>query len=196
MADLYQPLFRNIERYVSLTDKERQHIADAFSYRRLKKRQFLLQAGDPCLWESYVLTGALKSSVTDRDGAEHVLNFAINDWWATDEESFLTSQPATWDIEVTDDCELLQITYAGVQELYRVAPAYERFDRICFQQAYIHLQNRIYALYSQTAEERYTAFLKRYPVIGQRFAQKYVASYLGVTPEHLSKLRRQRALVN
>lgn len=193
MSDLHAPLFRNIERYVPLTDGEKAYLARVFSHRRLKKRQFLVQAGDSCRYESYVLSGALKCSITDRDGAEHVLQFAVEDWWASDEESFLTGRPATWDIEATEDCELLQIDYAALQELYQVVPAYERFDRISFQRTYVHLQNRIYALYSQTAEERYAAFLKRYPQLSQRFAQKYIASYLGITPEHLSKLRRQVA---
>jgi CRP-like cAMP-binding protein len=188
--DVYTPLFRNIERLVTLTEEQKKYVASLFSYRKLRKRQFLVQAGDVCKFETYVVTGALKCSIFDQEGTEHVLRFAIEDWWATDEESFLTGRTATLDIEATEDCELLQIDYASLQELYQVVPAYERFDRIAFQRSFIALQNRIYGLYAKSAEQRYTEFTRQYPVISQRFAQKYIASYLGVTPEHLSKLRK------
>ncbi len=185
----YLPLVQHISRHALLTEAEQQHIMRLFRYRRVRKRQLILQAGDPCLVDSFVVTGALKCSITDLRGVEHVLYFAVDDWWAADHASFLGGTPATWDIEATEDSELLQIDYAGTQALYEAVPTYERFSRIMFQRAYLALQERIFGIYSLTAEQRYTAFLQKYPNMSQRFAQKHIASFLGVTPEYLSKIR-------
>lgn len=189
MSELHLPLIKNIERFAPLSAKEKEYIAALYKHRRLKKRQFFVQSGEPAKYTCYVLNGALKGSITDKEGVERVIQLAIDDWFITDTESYIKGTPATWDVEAVEDTEILQIDYASEKELIKNCPAYVEFQYLSYERAFIGLQNRVFSIYTNTAEERYEAFAKKYPAMLQRFPQKVIASFLGITPEFLSKLR-------
>lgn len=133
----------------------------------------------------------MKTYHTDEDGAEHVIDFLIEEWWADDLYSFLTATPAKQSIKAIERTELLQVSQTDLEELFRRIPKLERFFRILFQNAYIAQNNHIKTLLSTTAEERYTQFRQVKPYAEERFSQKDIASYLGVTPQFLSTLRKR-----
>jgi CRP-like cAMP-binding protein len=188
---MYQRILDNIGRHVQLTAAEQQYFCSLLQVKKLRKKQYLLQAGDICRFDCFVNKGCLRSFYTDRNGQEHILGFSVEDWWATDMQSFVTRQPATCDIEALEDCELLIIDYPSMQQLYQRLPQFERYARLILERSYIQLQQRIIESMSKTAEERYLDFVERYPSVYQRIPQYQVAAYLGITPEFLSKIRQQ-----
>lgn len=186
----FRLLLTNVSRHISLTRQEADIFRSLLTYRRLRKRQFLVQEGDVCRYESYVLKGCLRAYYIDRNGFEYTTMFAIEDWWISDLESLLKQTPATLNIEALEDTELLQIERAAHDTLLERVPKFERLFRLLLQNAYVAHQRRILGIISQSAQERYREFLQRYPQFVQRIPQKHIAGYLGITPEFLSRLRR------
>src|SRR5688572_10980873 len=185
------PLFDYIARYTPLTTKEQSILASKFKIRKFLKGQFVVQNGDTCRYESFVLKGCLKTFYIDNEGQEHIVMFAIENWWTADLGSFLTQTPACYNVLCLENCELAQITYADLEALYLAIPKLERFFRIIIQKAYIAAQQRIVNNFSMAAKDRYVQFRKQYPEIDQRVPQYMIASYLGITKEFLSKIRHQ-----
>jgi CRP-like cAMP-binding protein len=157
----------------------------------LKSGEFLIREGDVCKYESFVVLGCLKAYKEDTEGNEHVLDFLIEEWWADDLYSFLTQTPSTSSVRAIEDCELLQISKDDLETLYQQVPKFERFFRLLFQKAYIAQREQINQMLSISAEERYIQFLKRKPYAPERFPQKDIASYLGVTPQFFSSLKKK-----
>lgn len=187
---MFDSIIRNISRHVQLSDRELSLFTSILKAKNLRKRQFLLQAGEVCKYETFVVKGLLRAYSVDKSGYEHVVMFAMEDWWISDLYSFLTQTPAAQHIDALEDAEVLQIEKSDLEELYLEAPAFDRFFRVMFQNAYVANQQRIIASISQTAEEKYIAFIKKYPSLEQRVPQHQVASYLGITPETISRIRR------
>lgn len=186
---MFDLVLNNIRRHVSLTEAEAAAFTSRLQVRKIRKRQYLLQSGDVCRFDSFVNSGCLRAFATDEKDHEHVMQFALEDWWIGDQESFLFGTPSNYHIEALENCELLQIDLESLEDLYRSVPAIERYFRIIFQRAFISLQQRIVANLSNSAEYNYRQFIERYPSIEQRVPQYQVASYLGITPEFLSKIR-------
>ena len=155
------------------------------------KGQFVVQNGDVCKYESFVLSGCLKAFYIDNEGQEHVLMFAIENWWIADLGSFIGQTPADLNIQCVENCELVQIHYNDLQELYLDIPKLERFFRIIIQKAFVAAQKRIINNFTLPAVDRYLQFRDKYPLIEQRVPQYMIASYLGITKEFLSKIRSQ-----
>ena len=190
---MYDLLFRNITQHVLLTEGDRNKIKGAFRLRALRKRQYLLQAGDVARYENFICKGVLRAFTVDASGGEHIAMFGMENWWISDLYSFLTETPATQNIEALEDSELLQIEKNDLEALYKEVPQLNRFFRILLQNAFIANQQRALAAISQTAEQQYLAFLKKYPSLEQRVPQHQIASYLGIAPETISRIRRQQA---
>lgn len=188
---MHDLLLRHIQRYVPLSAPEKAAVQEAFRHTRLRKKEFLLQAGDVCRTENFVVKGCLRAYCIDQEGHEHILQFAVEDWWIGDMRSFMREQAADFFIEAVESCELLVIDKPGLERLFAEAPHFERFYRIIVQNAFMALQQRVLANLSQTAEERYREFIDRYPNIEQRVPQHQIAAYLGMSPEFLSRIRRQ-----
>lgn len=189
-ASHFNTILRNISRTITLNDEEVEFFRSVLIHRRIKKRQYVLQAGDVCRYETYVVSGCLRGYHVDREGSEHTTFLAVADWWIADLESFTRRTPATMTIEALEDTDLLQIEYSTYESLCLRVPKFERLFRLLLQNAFVSHQRRILAIISQTAVERYKEFLQRYPQFTRRVPQKYIASYLGVTPEFLSRIRR------
>ncbi|MGZ3867011.1 MAG: Crp/Fnr family transcriptional regulator [Bacteroidia bacterium] len=184
-------LFKNLERHVSLSEKDKKLLSETFHVKKYKRKQFLLESGDPSKYTYFVKEGCLRTYYTDKEGEEHVISFSIEDWWAGDIASFTTGEPSVFSIDTLEDSEVLFADKAGMDKLYREIPQLEKYFRIIFQNALAAQFQRITNTNSFTAEERYIAFQKKYPQFVFRIPQKYLASYLGITPEFLSKLKKQ-----
>ena len=187
----YQLLRTHLQARVPLTDgcfAEFQHYLRPLT---LKKRQHLLQAGEPCTHLAFVTQGCLRSYSLNAQGQEHTLQFAPEDWWVSDMYSLLTQQASTMNIDALEDSQLLLLAQADMETIYAWFPVFERYFRLLMQSRYVALQERVNASLSQTASEKYQHFLRKYPGIAQRVPQHFIASYLGITPESLSRVRRQ-----
>jgi CRP-like cAMP-binding protein len=186
-------LLQHLSRYISLDSEETILIREFFRPKYLKKKDILLQHGEISRFENFVTKGCMRAFYIDTTGEEHIVQFAVEDWWISDMYSFLTQTPAMYTIEALEECELLQIDKNSLEELYLKLPKMERFFRIIIQNAFIASQKRIISAMSQTADERYQAFISKYPTIEQRVPQYQVAAYLGITPEFLSRIRKKFA---
>jgi len=186
-----QPFLDHISRYIQLTTGEQSVFLSKVKFRKYLKGQFVVQNGDICRQESFVLSGCLKTFYIDNDGHEHIVMFAIEDWWTADLGSFISQTPADLNVQCLEDSELIQISYNDLQQLYIEIPKLERFFRIIIQNAFVAAQKRIINNLSLPAMERYIRFRDQYPKIEQRVPQYMIASYLGITKEFLSKIRAQ-----
>jgi CRP-like cAMP-binding protein len=152
-----------------------------------------LQEGDVCKYNAFVTKGMLRSYTIDEKGNEHILQFASEGWWAADLYSFFTDEPSLFNMEGLEDAEMLLITRPSWELLLQKIPQFERYFRILIQNNLIATQRRLMESMSETAERKYLKFLKTYPESIQRVPQHMIASYLGITRETLSRLRRDLA---
>ena len=187
-------LLSYISNHIILTPEEEELLLSKVRTRKFLKGQYVSQGGDISKYINFVISGSLKSFHLDREGNEHILAFAIEDWWIGDLGSFATQQPADYTIQCIENCELAQLSYEYLQILYTQIPQLERFFRIVIQKAYVFFQRRIIDNLSLTAKEKYLNFIKQYPQFEQRVPQYMIASYLGFTPEFLSKIRKERSI--
>jgi CRP-like cAMP-binding protein len=165
-----------------------------FIPKKIRKKQTLLLQGEICTYNAFIEKGILRSYTTDEKGHENVMQFAFEGWWITDLSSFLLGAQSTYTIEAVEDSELLLLTGLAREELMNAIPAFERYQRLLLQNAYIALQSRVNAALTSTAEEKYTQLSLAYPAIIARIPQHMIASYLGLTPETLSRVRKQITL--
>ena len=189
-----QPLLNYINNHIQLNSTEQLLLAEKIKLRKYLKGQYLVQNGDVCKYESFVLAGSLKTFYIDTEGQEHVVMFAIENWWASDMGSFVTQTPADYNLQCLENTTVAQLHYDDLEQLYISIPKLERFFRIIIQKAYVASQKRLINNFSMPAKERYLLFRKQYPTIEQRVPQYMIASYLGITKEFLSKIRSQLIL--
>ncbi|WP_224996302.1 Crp/Fnr family transcriptional regulator [Cesiribacter sp. SM1] len=184
-------LIDHFRQAVPLTDAEAELIAEAFKTKHLKKKEFLLQKGDVSNHMRFISEGCLRAYHLSDATTEYILQFGIEGWWINDLSSYITQTPATQFIQALEPCRLYQIHRDALDELFDRVPMLERFFRLKIQKAYVALQDRTFRRMSQTAEERYQDFRQQYRQLEQRVPQYMVASYLDITPEHLSALRKK-----
>lgn len=190
---MFHHILHNISKYLQLSQEEIAYFTSLLKHKRLRKKQFLLEEGEVCKYECFVNSGCLRMYVLNEKGQEHIIQFATTDWWIGDQYSFVTGLPSIYFIDALEESELLLIEKNDLEKLYMQVPKFERFFRIAFQNSYVALQRRILSGLSQTAEEKYLDFVTRYPDLEQKVPQHQVASYLGITPESLSRIRKQLA---
>jgi CRP-like cAMP-binding protein len=184
-------LRKHIERRIQMTAKEFEACRQYFSPKKLKKRQFLLQEGEICRSIAFVNSGCLRAYTVDHKGEEHIIQFAIEDWWISDLNSYLTGAPATYTIDALDDSDVLLLERSARDQLLESVPKMERFFRLLQESNYVATHRRINDALSASAEERYLTFLKTYPALAEQVPQSQIASYLGITPQSLSRIRKE-----
>jgi len=187
-------ILKNISRHIQLDKAEANLFISLLEHKTIKKKECLLRQGEVCRTENFINKGCLRMYSVDENGFEHIVQFGIEDWWISDLYSFLTKTQTSYAIQALEDTDVMQLSKPNFDLLFERIPKFERFYRIIFQNAFIAHQNRINQNLSFTAEQRYTDFIKQYPQLEQRIPQKYVASYLGMTPVFLSVLRKRMAL--
>ncbi|WP_276361437.1 Crp/Fnr family transcriptional regulator [Daejeonella sp. H1SJ63] len=188
---MFEVLFSKIEEKIKLTDTEKEICKSLFSPKKLRKRQYILQQDDVCKNLVFVEKGILRSYSVDNKGNEHIIQFALEGWWIADIYSFLTGEEAVYNIDAIEDSELLQISKSALDELYERVPKFERYFRILTQSNMIATHRRLTATLSASADEKYLRLLSAYPNIVARVPQHMIASYLGITPETLSRVRKR-----
>jgi CRP-like cAMP-binding protein len=189
---MFTEIDRFISKYITLTEEEIVFFHSLLKHRKVKKKRFLLQEGEVCDFEAFILKGCIRTYYLNKEGVETILLFAVEEWWVSDLTSFSERKPSNLFIETVEDCELLSIDYAHKALLFEKIPTFERMFRLLVQRSLSVLQQRYYSAVSQTAEERYLSFLEKYPLIAQRVPQHQIARYIGVSPEFLSKVRGRR----
>jgi CRP-like cAMP-binding protein len=191
MEDLTQ-FIENINKKVVLSPDELQILLSEFKIRKVKKRQFIVQPEFVNKQRTYVLQGAFRSYVVDEKGSEHTIQFAIEDWWIADYNSYIYQTPATMFVIALEDSVILQINYEAEQKLKASAYNFEKLFRLMAEKSAAFYSRRIVAMLTQNAEQRYNEFLDKFPEVAQRLPQYALASYLNMTTEFLSKIRNEK----
>ena len=193
-----QTLLDHFESYLPLDEGEKQLLEGRVSQRKVKRRQAILQEGFPCKHYSFVVEGCFRMYRVDQKGTEHNIQFAaendrIGGPWIADIGSFHSGKPSKLFIEAIEPSLILQIGKEDLYYLYRNIPKLDRIFKVIIENKYVELQNRVLQTISSTAQERYLAFLEQYPNLALRLPNTQIASYLGITPEFLSKIRKDLA---
>ncbi len=183
------PLRQHIEKVTPLSDEEFDYILSHFTRKKIRKHQFVVDESEPVPYEFFVVSGCLKAFNIDRTGKEHIIQFALEDWWISDYQAFFAQIPATISIRSLEAGELLVISLANRDKLCAELHRVEHFFRMKITASYVALQQRILAGMNLSVQERYEKLLKLYPNLSQRVPKQDIAAYLGVTRETLSRLR-------
>ena len=186
---MFEQINSHVTRCGALTDEDLRYFNSILEYKFVPKKTMLLHEGDVCKFEAYINKGCIRNFYIDENGFEVTLQFAIEDWWVSDIASFQNHEPGNMFIETLEDCELLLLSPETKEALLTRVPKLERVFRLMVQRNLAVLQSRLFKTISTSARQKYLDFLKRYPTIPQRVAQHYIASYLGISPEFLSKVR-------
>ncbi len=189
---VFDLILKNIAKHIFLTKEESNYFTSVLQYKEVGKKSILLKEGQVCKNIYYVHAGGVRAYYTDKEGKESSIMFAVADWWVTDMFCFLNEKPAIMQLAAIEDSCLFQLSKRQLDKLYIEVPKFERFFRILMQNAYTREQLRIIENLSAPAEERYHNFLIKYPHIAQQVTQKQIASYLGITPEFLSSIRKNK----
>jgi CRP-like cAMP-binding protein len=191
---MFELLYQKFDEKIRLTDEEKELSRTFFIPKKIRKRQYLLQEGDVCKYIAFVEKGLLRSYAVSDKGTEQIIQFAFEGWWISDQFSFLTSEPSKYNIDALEDSELLLLSKQAEEQLLEKIPKFERYFRILLQNSLIATQKRLVSSLSQTAEERYYELISVCPeTLPQRIPQHMLASFLGITPETLSRIRKQVA---
>lgn len=192
--DPFTQINKNISRYVNFSDEELDIFNSLLEYKKVPKKTIMLHEGDICTFEAFVIKGCVRKYYIDSNGFEVILQFAIEDAWVGDiSSSAFDQKPSKMYIETLEDSEFLMFNPDTKEQLFQLAPRFERAFRILVQRHLTVTQNRLINTISKTALDKYVEFLELYPTLPQRVAQHYIASYLGISAEFLSKTRAKLA---
>ena len=187
-----EQLIKSISKYIKLSSEEENIIETFWTEKILEKGDYLLRNGETCRTDNFVVKGTLKAFyINPETGKEEILYLAIENWWATDIESFQKQNPSIYNIQAIEKTKLLQIRYDSFQEMLKQVPKLERFFRIILENYLGSLQRRIILNNILDAEQRYSDFLENYPKISEKVPNYLIASYLGITAEFLSRMRKK-----
>jgi CRP/FNR family transcriptional regulator len=189
---MYNNLIQHINKFATLTADEIELVNKSITIQKVKKREFLLQSGKVCKSNYFVIKGCLRLYFLDRKLTEQITQFAIENWWITDHDSFDSRLPSQYYIQAVEDTEVAVVNKDALEELYIRVPKLERYFRIIFQRVHTAWQRRTRFMHDQTDEERYRYFSEGFPGFMQRVPLYMIASYLGFTPQFLSKIRAKK----
>jgi len=184
-----EPILHNIAKHVTLTEEEKELFLSKVKTQHFKSKSLLLNAGEICKHSYFVNSGMLRSFNINDNIVEHVLSFACEGWWISDMYSYISQKPGNLFIEVLEDAEVVVLSKENQEVLYAEIPKLERFFRILIENSLVAHQERLMDNLSLSAEERFEKFCKKYPTLIQKIPQKQIASFIGVTPEFLSKMK-------
>lgn len=187
-------LFNHIQEKVTLTDRDKAMIETFFVPKRLRKRQYLLQEGDICKNMTFITKGLLRTYNVDAKGDEHMSVFGWEGWWLSDFNSFLSGEPAVFNIDAIEDSELLMISRLDYEALMISVPIMDRYFRILYQNSIVTKERRLMSSITHSAEEKYVQLAESNPKMIERVPQNLIASYLGIAPETLSRIKKNLAL--
>ncbi|GGB02968.1 Crp/Fnr family transcriptional regulator [Puia dinghuensis] len=190
--DPFLPLFTHIRKFVALDDGEAAALTRGLRCKKLKKKDFLLKEGQVCTSNYFVLKGCLRMYFIREDGVEHIIQFAIENWWITDFQSLDWQQSSRFHIQAIETTEVAILDRRTAPTLCARLPQFDHYLRLIVQRAFAAAQQNLFFLYTFSGEERYHHFNDAFPEFVQRIPQYMVASYLGFTPEFISKIKTRR----
>jgi CRP/FNR family transcriptional regulator len=188
---MYEVFQKYMDRKIELSRDQSEWIRSLSIVKKLRKHQYLLQAGEVCKHHAFVSKGCLRSYSVDSHGAEHIVKFAVEYWWIADRDSLTSGEPAKLHIDAVEESEVVLFSKQHFDLICQQIPAFNDMVNNLLQSAYNASQNRILANISLSAFEKYEYFLQRYPDMALRIPQSMIASYLGISPETLSRVRNQ-----
>lgn len=188
----YSSILSNISRYVQLTTEEEEKFTSIITTSRIKKKQFIIQPGFVCHSRTYIMEGAFRVFYLDHDGKEHTVSIGVEDWFVTDFHSYIHQTPAVNFAEALEDSLIFQMKYEDIEPLCKNIHGLSEYFRLTTEKAFAFSRRRVISNISKSAEERYDEYVEKYPHIAQRVPQYVLASYLGVSPEFLSKIRKRK----
>lgn len=192
MTEIYSLQNELIEKH-SFTEKEAAFFVSHFTERKVKKRQFIIQPDFIAKYRIFVVQGTFKAYVIGKDEQENTISLAMDGWWISDPNSYIYQKPATMFVEALEDSTLLQLDFENEQILKAHSHQFETFFRTVAERGLAFMQRRLIASLTLTAEERYEQFVEKYPEFLQRVPQFTIASYLGMTTQYLSRLRKKQS---
>ena len=190
---MYQQLLAHIRKHVNLTPQEEELICEKMELLKFKKKEFILEPGKLCRGNYFVLTGLVRQYLITPKLTEQIVQFGLESWWITDQESLANKQPSNYYLQTIEASEVLLLTDKNLELLCEQIPRLERYFRIMMQRAYVAMQRRVGFMLNYTDEERYRYFADLFPDFMQRVPQYMLASYLGFTPQFLSRIRAKKA---
>jgi len=190
---MHSKLLDYIKQYstLPLTSDEEALILATFQPKKLRKKQYFLEEGNVCKYVGFIVKGAMRQYSVDDKGVEHIVQLYIENYWASDRESAVMLTPSKYNIDAWEDTELLIVTVADMLDLIEKVPSFGQMTRLMDQRSFIVSQRRLNSTISNTAEKRYEEFAGNHPQFIQRFPQHLIASFLGITKETLSRIRKQ-----
>ncbi|WP_288459894.1 Crp/Fnr family transcriptional regulator [uncultured Chryseobacterium sp.] len=189
--NIYQPIIDYFERVAALNETEKDLVKELFTYHSFKRKEFLLREGEICNKFCFIVKGCMRMYMIDEKGTTHILQFAAENWIIVDALSFRQRTASNLSIDTLEASEVLYITPENLKLLYEKAPKFNYIIRDLLEKHLTTIQRRLLQYMSSTGEERYLAFLKTYAQFANRLPQTQIAAYLGITPEHLSKIRKE-----
>ena len=189
MRQLYD--YINKHSYFLISDTDLEVIISHFAYKKIRRKQYFLQEGEVCTYLAFVIKGAMRQYFTDDKGIEHYMHLYIENGWVGDRESWVMCTPSIYNIDASEDSEIMLITRANILKLMQLFPVFAEMVRRIDEETTIATQKRIVSTISFNADRRYHAFANEYPHLLQRFPQRIIASYIGITKETLSRVRNQ-----
>jgi CRP-like cAMP-binding protein len=188
----FDPLFDyiKVKSGLELSRDEKVLVQNIFVSKHLRKRQYLLQEGDVCKYMAFILKGSGRTFAVNDKGQEHIIRFAIENWWLGDYESYNYGTPSMYNIEMLEDSDVLLVSKSNMDELSATVPPIGLMIKEIDRKGVVTAQKRIHSSISLSAEERYDTFATAYPEILNRFPLSMIASYLGISPETLSRIRK------
>ncbi|MCL7988296.1 Crp/Fnr family transcriptional regulator [Sphingobacterium sp. lm-10] len=191
---MFENIIKNVTKWITLTEEEQTLFISFLESKTVPNKTILLREGEICQFEGYIKKGCIRIYYMDEKGAEVILSFAVEDWWVSDIASFHESKPSNFFIEALEDTEMDILTPKTKEELLSAIPKFERVFRMLVQRNLSTVQNRLVNTISKTATERYLDFIKLYPSVPLRVPQYYIASYLGISPEFVSTIRKRLSI--
>lgn len=186
---MHPNLIEYIKRYVSITEAEIAIFQTYLHSKKIKKKEFLLKEGQFCKSRYFIIKGCVRLFYFDNKGNEQIIHFGIDNWWITEYESLINQIPSQLNIQAVENTELLELPEAYFDELCKKVPIIERLFRKIMEKTYIAIQKRIEYIYSLSGEEQFRFFIDANPEFTQRVPQYMIASYLGMSPEFVSKVK-------
>ena len=180
-----------LNRYVKFNDYEIDLFYSKLRPKTFPKREFLLKEGTICKYNFFILKGVIRSFYIDSKGNEKITQFAIDNWWITNMESFIIETPSTQFLQAIEDTTIVYLSKKSLEELYKENPKFERLFRIITENMLIANLRKNDVFLQMKSKDRYNDFITKLPNFIQRVPQYMIASYLEITPEYLSELRRQ-----
>jgi CRP-like cAMP-binding protein len=189
-GSLFEQIQKSIARFIELEEKEFEIFQNILSYKRLQKKEILLRIGQDCRNIYFINKGCIRYYYLV-DGEEKTAQFFFENGWFTDYESFLTGSPAENYVDALEETELLCVERDSLNQLYKQVPKFEKFGRMMAENAYLGIRHRTKNLTTLSAEQRYLNLMKERHKIFERIPQHYIASYLNIRPQSLSRIRKQ-----